>query len=160
MKKGNEKSKKEIDGIDKELDVAEHLQLLSVYQEELKFRDDMLWKQTYRFFYATLIVTLLPNIPGLIDLNNVPFSNKLFPVLGIVMSIFFGLLTKIYGSKLKASVSTYNKMLDALPEQYHRTSLDDFLRGALSKLWMLDCIPIVLFLALTFVCIMMLIGSK
>lgn len=40
----------------------DYFQLLSHCYEELKHRDELFWKQIFAYFYATLIVSVLPTI--------------------------------------------------------------------------------------------------
>lgn len=41
---------------------ATTISLLNIYLEEWRLRDQLIWSQMYRFFYAILIIILLPNL--------------------------------------------------------------------------------------------------
>lgn len=75
--------------MDNELTNEELITLLSVYQNEFIHRDEILWKQCFRFFSASVAVILLPYI----KIWDVDFENKvpkwIFPIIGIVCQRFF-----------------------------------------------------------------------
>ena len=71
-------------------DTQELLTLMSIYLDEWKHRDSILWKQTFTFFWATLIVMLLPFAAKYLQIN-IPdkLPQFLFPLIGIIMSFLF-----------------------------------------------------------------------
>lgn len=38
------------------------IDLLNIYLQEYIHRDNLMWSQTYKFFFASLIIMLLPNL--------------------------------------------------------------------------------------------------
>ena len=89
----------------------------------------MLWSQVYKLFYATLVVSLLPNIPNLIEFDiSVPILAV--RILGIVMSLVFLYVSLGYSKCLEAITETYNATIKKLPSGYQRTPMRTLKAGA------------------------------
>lgn len=100
--------------------------LMGTYLSEWEHRDELMWSQVLKLFYATLIVIVLPNIAQYIgiDLQTIPCI--LFPVVGIVMAIAFLYIGLAYAVRLTASSRTYENMMKLLGDkQYERVSILD-----------------------------------
>jgi len=97
--------------------------LLDVYLNEFIHRDNLLWSQVFKFFYASIIVMLLPNISDFLSINLPPFPVLLFRVLGLIMSVVFLYLALGYGKRLEASTSTYKMLIEKLKPNYQRIKL-------------------------------------
>ena len=92
---------------------------MSVYLEEWKHRDSVMWAQVFRFYLATLSVSLLP-YTDLINQHNL-FSKGSLHIVGIVMSICFLYISIAYGSRLYVISKTYKEIIRKL-------SIDDIKR--------------------------------
>lgn len=59
-----------------DLKIENVIELMNVYLSEWEHRDEMLWAQVFKHFYATLIVMFLPNIASFlnVDLPRFPIS--------------------------------------------------------------------------------------
>lgn len=105
--------------------VQNAIKLMEIYLSDWKHRDDLLWKQVFKFFYATLIVILLPYLTSAIEIN-VPATipNLLFYILGLIMSVIFLYISWSYAKRLEAMGNTYKYFISMLPEKYRRLELD------------------------------------
>ena len=45
------------------------LALMQIYLSEWMHRDELLWKQVFKYFYATLFVLFLPNIAAFVQIE-------------------------------------------------------------------------------------------
>lgn len=139
-----------------EIDV---IALLGIYLEEWKHRDEILWIQSFRFFYATLIVMLIPNLTTYLKIclpSSIPV--KAFPVIGLIMSIVFLFISLQYAMRLSASADTYEKIINILDEKYRRVSLEKMHYGKLFKIPISILFPVLMFLALFVVGIVLIIN--
>lgn len=100
--------------------------LLGVYLSEWQHRDELLWTQVFKYFYATLVVTVLPNAAAFVGIELPEINDKLFPVIGMVMGIIFLYVGLGYAVRLRASSRTYEKIMKMLgDEKYERISIHD-----------------------------------
>lgn len=105
---------------------AEHiLELMDIYLSEWKHRDEVLWKQVFKYFYTTLVVIFLPNLTMRlgIDLNNIP--PKFFPIAGLLLSIVFLYVSIGCCKRAEASYEAYKKINSLLPYSFRRIQLSD-----------------------------------
>lgn len=135
--------------------------LMGVYLSEWEHRDELLWTQVFRYFYATLIVTVLPNIATSIGINLPEVNVKIFPIIGLVMALVFLYVGLGYAIRLRASSRTYEKMMNLLnDERYKRISIRDKKEikwGYLFSAPMAMVLVITMFIALVAVAILFLI---
>jgi hypothetical protein len=142
----------------KELDNKEIISLMQVYLNELTFRDNLLWSQTYKFFFATITVILLPYFKNNLDISTANFPNWIFNLIGIGMSVFFLIVSLSFAKRLKASSDTYNNIIKELNPKYQRVSiLEPNQKNATSISYII--IPI-LFGSLLVINVMLLIFTK
>lgn len=99
------------------------ISLLNVYLQEWIQRDNILWSQIFKFFYAILIITLLPNISSYlqIDLPSIPIL--IFRICGIIFSFIFLYVSLGYVKRLEAISDTCQKIIDKFPSDYTRVKL-------------------------------------
>lgn len=124
-----------------EMEVGHLLDLMDIYLSEWKHRDEMLWKQVFKYFYATLVVLFLPNIASFLGINLPEFPAVLFPLAALVLSLVFLYISIGYSKRLEASGNTYQKLINLLPEELRRISVSDpnikfgrfFLSGSVSS---------------------------
>ncbi len=108
-----------------EIEVGHLLDLMDIYLSEWKYRDEMLWKQVFKYFYATLVVLFLPNIASFLGINLPEFPVILFPLAALVLSLVFLYISIGYSKRLEASGNTYQKLINLLPEELRRVSVSD-----------------------------------
>lgn len=108
-----------------EMEVGHLLDLMDIYLSEWKHRDEMLWKQVFKYFYATLVVLFLPNIASFLGINLPEFPAVLFPLAALVLSLVFLYISIGYSKRLEASGNTYQKLINLLPEELRRVSVSD-----------------------------------
>ena len=128
----------------------EIIALMDVYLGEWEHRDTLLWKQVFRYFYATLFVTILPNIAKSIGIDLPNLNSKVFPIIGLGLSLIFLYVGLGYAVRLRASSRTYEKMMKLLKNpQYERISIKDGKSGKKSKLGVLLSVPMAYVLVVT-----------
>jgi ABC-type cobalt transport system substrate-binding protein len=112
----------------KKLTNQEIIALMDVYLSELTHRDQLFYIQAFRYFYAVIVVILLPYIPFITPLleNNLFSIHKLvFHIGGLIMTLIFGYVLWGYAIRLKASTDTYKKTYEKLPKEYWRLAVKD-----------------------------------
>lgn len=100
---------------------------LNVYIQDYIHRDTHMWSQIYKFFTATLIVTLLPYLTERLAINlPIELKNKLwiFPLFGIIMSLLFLNNSIVLIRRFQSVGKTYNKLIDLLPEELQRNKIN------------------------------------
>lgn len=118
---------------------ADVLQTMEICIQEYIHRDNHMWSQIYKFFLATLLVILLPNLTDFIGIT-IPDELKdkywIFPICGILMSFVF-----LYNSislirRFQAVSKTYNKLIRQLPENLQREKLENIVSfDKLKTIW-------------------------
>ena len=102
------------------------ISLLNVYFMEWSHRDQILWTQTFRFYYAALIVILLPNISVPLQISLPPIPNLIYRLIGLCISIIFLYVSLGYAIRLHIISKSYRCILDKLPPEYKQKTFDDF----------------------------------
>ena len=108
-----------------EIEVGHLLDLMDIYLSEWKHRDEMLWIQVFKYFYATLVVLFLPNIASFLGINLPEFPVILFPLAALVLSLVFLYISIGYSKGLEACGNTHQKLINLLPEELRRVSVSD-----------------------------------
>lgn len=101
------------------------LELMNIYLSEWEQRDELLWQQVFKFFYATLIVSLLPNLASHFQIDLSGFPEILFPIVALFLSVVSIYMSIGYSKRLEASGKTYQKLIDLLPNELRRISISD-----------------------------------
>lgn len=99
------------------------ISLLNAYLIEWNEREKMLWSVVFKFYYAIVIITLLPNISDYIGLKIPPIPTVIFRLIGLLLSFVFLYISMGYCIRLHASSETYQNILNKLPEEYQRKSI-------------------------------------
>lgn len=137
------------------------ISLMEIYLNEWEHRDSLLWKQAFKFFYANLVVTVLPSIAEFVGISLPPINKKVFPIIGIIMSMVFLYIGIGYAIRLRASSRTYENTMKLLgDEKYCRVSIKDKKHikfGWMFAFPMAALIIIAMFIALVTTSIVMLI---
>lgn len=104
----------------------EHIiELMNVYLSEWEHRDELLWKQVFKYFYATLVVLFLPNVASFLGIDLPNFPKILFPIVALVLSLVFLYVSIGYSKRLEASGNTYQQLMNLLPEELRRVSVSN-----------------------------------
>ena len=114
-----------------EFSIDQNLTLMSIYLNEFKFRVERMWSQTFKLFYATLVVILLPNISGLFSLDMTMVPVVMFRIIGLIMALTFLYVSLFYAKTLKASLQTYEKINSSLPVEHQRVRYSSLKFGKL-----------------------------
>lgn len=107
------------------LSYSEIIYLMDVYEREWEYRDNKLWKQTYRLFYFSLILILLPSISASIQIELPPIQPKVFTCIGLLLALIAIFISWSYGIRLEASSRTYMNLMRKLPHSYRRVKIDE-----------------------------------
>ena len=101
------------------------ISLLNVYLAEWIQRDQLIWSQIFKYFYANLIIILLPNLALHFDLvlPNLPIF--IFRIIGFCFSFIFLYISLGYTIRLQAISDTYRDIIQTLPKEYRRKSVED-----------------------------------
>lgn len=106
---------------------SELLTLASIFLDEWKHRDTILWTQTFRFYIATLTVTVFPYL-DICDKDSVDiFPYYIFHITSVIMSVVFLFITWSYSVRLRAASDTYARMMDSLDIYCKRDHVEDVL---------------------------------
>lgn len=135
------------------------LTLMNIYLSEWCHRDELLWKQIYTYFYATLIVLFLPNITTFIGINLSALPSIAFPIVALIMSVIFLYVSIGYAKRLEAIGNTYQRLINYLPQELQRISIADatIRGGRFFKRRMAFVIGFLMFLSLLVMSIVMIV---
>lgn len=106
-----------------EIKIENVIELMSVYLSEWEHRDEMLWKQVFKYFYATLVVLFLPNLASFLGIDLPNFPKILFPSVALILSLVFLYVSIGYAKRLEASSKTYQKLINLFPDDLRRVPL-------------------------------------
>lgn len=99
------------------------ISLLNVYLVEWCHRDQIIWSQIFKFFYAILIIILLPNLTLHFQLILPNLPVLIFRIIGLFLSLIFLYISLGYATRLQAISDTYQNIIKKLPEEYQRKSI-------------------------------------
>jgi len=126
----------------------ELLSLLNFYYTELTHRDKMFYTQIFTYFFACLIVMLLPFAQPL----ELDFDGKIPAYVligfGMVLSFAFLLISRAYVVRLEAIGNTCNNLMKMLPKKYQRISISSINSHKFYGLRMTSFITWVMFISL------------
>ena len=111
-----------------QVSTEETLHAMEIYLNEYIHRDTHMWSQTYRFFFAALIVMLLPNLTervGITIPEKFSLYTKIFPIMGIILSVVFLHVALLLAKRFAAISKTYSNLINQLPEELRRISIKD-----------------------------------
>ena len=107
----------------KGLVTKEIIDLMNVYLSEWKHRDELFWIQLFKYFYATLVVILIPYVgKNFKEFPDIP--NWAIALLGFLMSLFFLYVLFGYCVRLTAVSTIYKELVYMLPEEYRRKEVE------------------------------------
>lgn len=127
--------------IDKELDIRNkemNIELLKIYYEEWKFRQENLWKRMILFFVIIFFVSTLPTTAYMFDGLRLPkVSAAIFPICGLLLSVFYIWYCFAESYRINAVNNLMKKIIEAnFSVEYTKMGLTSFLehKGGNKKL--------------------------
>lgn len=133
------------------LNYEELISLLNVYLTEWTHRNQILWAQVFKLFYAILVVILLPNVANYLNITIPAIPTVFFRLFGLISSGIFLYISVGYLKRLEAIGNTYQKLIDKLPVKYQRQHVSELHCGALFIPRTSYLICVLLFLSLFFI---------
>lgn len=103
-----------------ELSKDQVIALMEVYASEWIHRDELFWKEFFTFFYANLIVIVLPNVANGAGINLPNMGEWVFRFIGIIMAICFWYITVSNSHKLLAAKVGYEKLMENLGKKKYK----------------------------------------
>lgn len=107
------------------LEIQDIVALMSVYLSEWEHRDELFWKQIFKYFYVTLVTLFLPNLAGFLGIELPDFPQILFPTIAAALSVIFLYVAIGYIKRLEAIGITYREVMNRLPPELRRVSIID-----------------------------------
>ncbi len=139
----------------------EIISLISVYLNEWKHRDDVLWRQVFKFYYVTLITMVFPHITGYLNANFIIEDARLFYYIGLVMSMIFYYVAIAIAMRARASYKAYEKVVNLLEDNKHtytRVSVATLRFGAFFNFPLAIGIITIMFISLVCIAIILLLN--
>ena len=96
------------------------ISLLNIYFLEWRHRSQTLWSQIFKFYYAVLIIILLPNLALYFQLDLPRIPSLTFRVVGLLLSFVYLYISLGYAMRFHAACITYQKIINELPKKYRR----------------------------------------
>ncbi len=132
------------------------INLANMYLSEWSHRDAILWKQVFSYFIACLIVMLLPFMTYFgIDFGGA-LPNWIFPAMGMILAVFFFIVSKGYAIRLQAVGDTYQRLIEKLPKEMQRTRTTQVNKNIIYNINMCNLIVHVMFISLLVIGIVLL----
>ena len=100
------------------------LNLMEIYLSEWSHRSEVMWRQVFYYFYATIVVLFLPNLADFIGIELPDFPALLFPLVALFLSFAFLYISLGLAKRIDASVKTYNKLVDLLPVELQKITVE------------------------------------
>ncbi len=145
------------------LENEELISLISIYLSEWEHRDDVLWRQVFKFYYVTLIVMVFPHVSNYIGIN-LPIKNaNLFYWIGLIMSFIFLYIALATAKRTQASYKAYEKAANLLDDNMHtytRISVSSLPFGEFFKYSLATGIIITMFLSLVAIAFILLLTTN
>ncbi|MCH5192186.1 MAG: hypothetical protein J1F23_08495 [Oscillospiraceae bacterium] len=132
-------------------DTNELLSLMDLYLSEWFHRDSLLWKQAFTYFFAILVISILPfaKLWG-INFDSV-IPKWIFPLIGLILSVLFFVFSMGYAERVEAVGAIYRDLINMLPQEYRRKKIIEMGNGPIYKIISLrlsKLIPYVMFVLL------------
>lgn len=106
-----------------EYDIGDIIHVMDVYRAEGEHRETILWRQNFKFFYASLITTFLPNLSQRFELGVLSgLPQIVFPICGLLLAFVFLFVSLGCIARLNMINNTYKKVIALLPKAFERES--------------------------------------
>ena len=124
------------------------IDLMNVYLNEWSHRDSIIWKQVFSYFIACLVIMLLPFMTYFgIDFGGA-LPKWIFPTMGMILAVFFFIVSKGYAIRLQAVGETYQNLIKKLPEEAQRIPTTKINKNIIYNIHMCNLIVHVMFISL------------
>lgn len=90
--------------------------IMELYLTEWIHRDEIMWKQTFRFYIATLFIMVFPHTTVLQPAFSEEVSPFLCLIIGLIMTGVFLYISLAYGYRLKAIGNTYRHIVSEIQD--------------------------------------------
>ncbi len=101
------------------------LKTLAIIESEYEHRDNFALKELYTVFYATVVCDVIPFIYIANGLEKYSYLNIVFPIIGLLFTVYFILLSMAYATRLDVTCQTIRKLNEQLPENLRRISIQN-----------------------------------
>lgn len=101
--------------------VDEILHLMEIYMSEWCHRDQM-WQQSFKYFYASLVVLLLPNLSSYLGIDLADFPVVWFRIVGLLVSLVYFYVSLGYTRRLDSVGRAYSNVMNYMPKELRRMS--------------------------------------
>ena len=91
--------------------------LMNTYLTEWCHRDELLWKQVFKYFYANLIVLFLPFLTQKLGVELPQIPSVIFAAVALVMSVVFLIVSLGYAKRLAAISESYQRVANLIPSE-------------------------------------------
>ena len=101
-------------------------EMLNYFQDEWKYRDKLVWNLFFKFFTFNTVIDILPFVTSAFGLNFTFKSQTqlfIFPILGLVISLFVFILLKSECTRLSYVGKAKYRIINSLPVQFHYEQL-------------------------------------
>ena len=104
---------------------TEIIQVLELYLSDWQHRNQMFWQQNYRFFFAGLVVSLLPYVKFVENTLVDVMDRQIFHIVGIVVAVIYFVIVNAETARLHALSVKYKEIMNLLPDTYQRKEIKD-----------------------------------
>ncbi len=91
--------------------------LMNTYLTEWCHRDELLWKQVFKYFYANLIVLFLPFLTQKLGVELPQIPSVIFAAVALVMSVVFLIVSLGYAKRLAAISESFQRVAKLIPSE-------------------------------------------
>ena len=106
------------------MDRNDYIELLKLYWDEWKFRQEGLWKRILQFFVINFFVSTLPISIKLFSISLPKVSLLIFPIVRMMLTVFFLWFCLSESIRITSIDTKIKKIIcDLFSEQYAKTTL-------------------------------------
>lgn len=103
------------------------IELLKLYWDEWKFRQEALWKRIIQFFCVIFFVSTLPITINMFSISLPDVPLLVFPIVGILLAVFFWWFCLSESIRINSIDAKIKKIIqDSFPAEYSKTTLVPF----------------------------------
>lgn len=129
----------------------EIISLLSIYEEEWRYRDSAWFSRMFKMNFISFITILIPYLEEYFKIKLPNVSNAVFPIIGIVIATLSFVFSLMYARRLKAIGDSIWNLNHCLKPRYRMERIPSSGLGKIFKLrisWFLSTAVYVLLLVL------------
>lgn len=115
---------------------SDNIELLKLYWDEWKFRQEGLWKRIIQFMIIIFFTSTLPITISNFSISLPKISLFTFPIVGILLTLFFLLFCLSESVRIKAIDTLIKQILsNSFPEDYVKKSLKSLFNDEKEAHW-------------------------